>query len=115
MKPLEILREGICCAKMQVSKKHFKCLFKIPKMVHVFFPGLLVPFEGFSKKNTLTSIGRGSLDVDPNDREELEFEHLTVMPVPDANESGDPKDIAKRSIFTKVLNVFWFAILSGMV
>ena len=36
-----------------------------------------------------------------------------MMPVPDANESGDPKDIAGGSIFTKVLNVFWFAILSG--
>ena len=97
---------------MQVSKKHFKRFFKIPGMVHGFFPGLLVPFEGFSKKN-LTSIGLAAAGETPSDREELELEHLTVMPVPDANESGDPKDIAGGSIFTKVLNVFWFAILSG--
>ena len=37
MKPLEILREGISCAKMQVSKKHFKCFFKIRGMVHGVF------------------------------------------------------------------------------
>ena len=56
---------------------------------------LLVPFEGFFKKKSLDFNRSVSLDGNPNDREELEMEHLTVMPVTDANVSGDPKDILR--------------------